>query len=136
MNDLTAAYRELKKWNITPQQASYFLPAYEWYNDSIAAWTKDFGLQLVNFTPGTRSNADYTFPKMGEKYVPGDTIYQSILRYEKKDPSGLNGFILLVHIGTDPDRTDKFYNRLPQLIDTLRKNGYHFLRVDELLNQK
>ena len=136
LNDLTAAYAELKKWDITPQDAPYFLPAYEWYNDSIAAWTKSFGLQLVNFTPGTRSNADYTFPKMGKKYVSSDTIYQSILRYEKKDPSGLNGFILLLHIGTDPDRTDHFYKQLPQLISTLREKGYHFLRIDELLNKK
>lgn len=136
LNDLTAAYRELKKWDITPQDAPYFLPAYEWYNDSIATWTKSFGLQLVNFTPGTRSNADYTFPKMGKKYVSSDTIYQSILRYEKKDPSGLNGFILLLHIGTDPDRTDHFYKQLTQLISTLREKGYHFLRIDELLNKK
>ncbi|WP_245645615.1 glycoside hydrolase family 9 protein [Niabella ginsenosidivorans] len=136
LNDLTAAYQELKQWNITPKEAPYFLPAYEWYNDSIAAWTKDFGLQLVNFTPGTRSNADYTFPKMGEKYVPGDTIYNSILHYEKKSPSGLNGFILLLHIGTDPDRTDKFYDRLPQLIDALREKGYRFLRIDQLLKEQ
>ena len=26
----------------------------------IAAWTAELGLQLINFTPGTRSNADYT----------------------------------------------------------------------------
>ncbi|HTL07730.1 MAG TPA: glycoside hydrolase family 9 protein, partial [Chitinophagaceae bacterium] len=61
-NDLLQAYKELKKRGITTARAGVFLPPYEWYNDSIAAWTKNLGLQLVSFTPGTRSNADYTYP--------------------------------------------------------------------------
>ncbi|HTL07827.1 MAG TPA: hypothetical protein VL307_06205, partial [Chitinophagaceae bacterium] len=110
-----------------------FLPPYEWYNDSIAAWTKNLGLQLVSFTPGTRSNADYTYPAMGEKYTGSDSILHSILGYEKASASGLNGFILLLHIGTDPRRTDKLYRRLPYLIQTLHQKGYQFKRIDELL---
>ncbi|MEP6951807.1 MAG: hypothetical protein ABI863_21120 [Ginsengibacter sp.] len=46
---------------------------------------------------------------MGNKYVNRDTIMNSILQYEHKSTNGLNGFILLLHIGTDPGRTDKFY---------------------------
>ena len=38
----------------------YFLPAYEHYNPQIAAWSAAAGFTLINFTPGTRSNADYT----------------------------------------------------------------------------
>jgi endoglucanase len=45
----------------------------------------------------------------------------------------MNGFILLIHIGTDPRRTDKLYNRLGNLIDTLRARGYSFARIDDLL---
>ena len=43
-----------------------------------------------------------------------------------QSPSGLNGFILLMHIGTDPKRTDKFYRKLPGLINYLRSKGYQF----------
>ena len=32
----------------------YFLPPYEHWNGDIAAWTAELGLQLINFTPGTR----------------------------------------------------------------------------------
>ena len=49
---------------------------------------------------------------MGTRYRSSEEIYQSVLQYELKDANGLNGFMLLVHIGTDPRRTDKFYNRL------------------------
>jgi endoglucanase len=131
--DLNNAYRKLKKFNIGKQQALYFLPPYEWYNDTIASWTSQIGLQLVNFTPGTRSNADYTYPEMGNKYVDSQTIYQSIIKYEQGNVNGLNGFMLLVHIGTDPRRTDKFYRYLPKLIKELKGRGYHFVKVNELL---
>lgn len=131
--DLQDAYNELHKWGIEKVNAQYFLPPYEWYNDSIAAWAGEMGLQLVNFSPGTRSNADYTYPEMGSKYLSSDAIMKSILVYEEKKPNGLNGFILLIHIGTDPRRTDKFYKHLPELITRLKERGYKFRRIDELL---
>jgi peptidoglycan/xylan/chitin deacetylase (PgdA/CDA1 family) len=110
----------------------YFLPPYEWYNDTIAAWTKEMGLQLINYTPGTLSHADYTTEK-DKNYYNSEAIYNSIIDYERSKPSGLNGFILLMHIGAGPGRTDKLYKRLPELIKYLKQKGYHFQRVDELL---
>ncbi len=71
---------------------------------------------------------------MGKRYLSSKAIMDSILHYEIKSTNGLNGFILLVHIGTDPRRTDKFYNHLPGLINELKKRGYEFERIDELLN--
>jgi peptidoglycan/xylan/chitin deacetylase (PgdA/CDA1 family) len=70
---------------------------------------------------------------MGSQYVDSKTIYNSISSFEKKSVSGLNGFILLVHIGTDPGRTDKFYYSLPELINGIKSRGYRFVRIDELL---
>ena len=132
--DLLNSYQKLGNWNIQKDEAHYFLPPYEWYTDSIAAWTQQMGLQLINFSPGTRSNADYTYPEMGKKYVSSDAVMNSILEYEKNSKNGLNGFILLTHFGTDPRRTDKFYDRLPELIKELKKRGYEFVRIDKLLN--
>lgn len=133
-NDLENSYHELSKFGIEKKDAYYFLPPYEWYNDSITQWTSRAGLQLVNYTQGTRSTADYTYPEMNNRYVASETIFQSIINKEKQ--SGLNGFILLIHIGTDPRRTDKFYKYLPNLIDFLQKNGYELVRIDELLRPK
>ena len=128
--DLKQCYKELAKKGISYKQAHYFLPPYEWYNDSIATWTKNLGLQLVNFSPGTRSNADYTYPEMGNKYVDSKTILQSVFDYEQQSSNGLNGFILLLHIGTDSRRKDKFYHQLPELITALKKKGYLFEKID------
>ena len=133
INDLEKSYSEMAKFGIKRDEARYFLPPYEWYNDSIASWTSESGLQLVNFTGGTRSNADYTIPGMGNQYIDSKTIYNSIISYEQQSFSGMNGFILLVHVGTDPRRTDKFYFYLPQLIKELEGKGYSFVRIDEML---
>jgi peptidoglycan/xylan/chitin deacetylase (PgdA/CDA1 family) len=109
----------------------FFLPPYEWYNDSIVSWTNDMGVELINYSPGTISHADYTTPEM-KNYKSSDVIIKSI--DEKSDD--LNGFILLVHIGTDPRRTDKLYSRLPSLIQSLKAKKYRFVRVDTLLSAK
>jgi endoglucanase len=130
--DLLANFREMGRLGIARRPSQLFIPPYEWYNTAIAAWTRELGLVLFNFTPGTSSNADYTTPSMPE-YLAAKTIYDRILAYEEKDPHGLNGFILLLHIGTDPERTDKLYLMLGDLIDELRRRGYALVRIDELL---
>lgn len=132
-NDLDANFREMARLGIARDKGHLFIPPYEWYNRTIVAWARELDLVLFNFTPGTSSNADYTTPDMPE-YLSSQTIYDRVLAYEKKDPHGLNGFILLIHIGTDPARTDKFYLRLGDLIDELKKRGYEFVRIDELLS--
>jgi len=130
--DLEANFREMERFGIRRDEARLFIPPYEWYNREIAAWSRELGLTLFNFTPGTSSNADYTTPSM-PGYLSSQTIFDRILAYEQKDPHGLNGFILLIHIGTDPERTDKFYFKLGDLIEALRKKGYALVRLDELL---
>lgn len=130
--DLHNNYRELNKWGIGKKEAPYYLPPYEWYNDTIAAWTREAGLQLINYTPGTLSHADYTTPD-ARNYRSSETIYNSINAFEKESKHQLDGAILLLHIGTDKKRTDKFYRLLPQLLTYLKWNGYELLRIDSLL---
>ncbi|MCK4343914.1 MAG: hypothetical protein KAX05_01410 [Bacteroidales bacterium] len=89
------------------------------------------GITIINFTPGTLSNQDWIYPEPGKPYYSSDTIYNSILDYEKKFV--LNGFILLMHIGTDPRRTDKYYYRLDGLLETLERKGYSFVLVNQAI---
>jgi len=133
MQDLNQSFALIRKFGIEKYSARFFLPPYEWYNDTISKWSTSYGLQLINFTPGTYSNADYTTPDMGLRYLDSDTIYNRIIRFERQQQNGLNGFILLIHAGTAPTRTDKFYYKLPQLIIQLKSEGYLFVRIDELL---
>lgn len=132
MQDLESNYAVMNQLGIPKKSAQFFLPPFEWYNDSISCWISQSGLQLVNYTPGTLSTSDYTWPSL-TNYRSSKEIYQSVLAREEKFQEGLNGFILLFHIGTDPRRSDKFHPSLGSLLKELRKKGYQFKRIDELL---
>lgn len=131
--DLERNLDELERFGVAPERIRYFMPPYEWYNAEIAQWTRDMGMTLVNYTQGTRSNADYTGDGTPQ-FVSSQTILDSILRREREDPRGLNGFMLLLHLGAGPGRTDKFHARFGELMDVLAVRGYEFVRVDTLLD--
>ena len=113
----------------------FFIPPYEWYNGQIVQWTRDMGLTLFNFTPGTRSNSDYMADD-DPRFVPSQRIAESILEYEAAHADGLNGFLLLLHLGAGPDRTDKMHTHIAPLLDELTRRGYSFVRVDEMLGER
>lgn len=131
-DDILRNYEAMKAFGISKGEAPYFIPPYEWYNEAVVRWAKAQGLVLCNFTAGTLSNADYTTPNMAN-YRSSGKIYGSIFEHERADTHGLNGFILLLHIGTHPDREDKFYRKLEELLGGLRELGYRFVGIDELL---
>ena len=117
--DLRNSLAELKLLNI--KKGAWYLPPYEWYNDSIVEWSRAHGLTVINFTPGTGTNADYTTPDM-KNYRSSDTLLQRLFEIERT--KGLAGNLLLIHLGTDARRTDKFYHRLSVIISRLQARGY------------
>ncbi|MGB7070222.1 MAG: glycoside hydrolase family 9 protein [Pyrinomonadaceae bacterium] len=131
-SDLNNNFAAMRPFGIDRAKVPYFLPPYEWYNRQISDWSLGMGQRIVNFTPGTRSNADYTTTE-DKNYVGSDTIMKSIKLYESTDPSGLNGFILLTHVGSGPKRPDKFHDRIEELLEWLRAKNYEMVRIDELL---
>ncbi|MEO8399490.1 MAG: glycoside hydrolase family 9 protein, partial [Ignavibacteriaceae bacterium] len=136
IKDIDANYNEMTKFGIEKKSAKYFLPPYEWYNEEINSWCEEADLILVNFTPGTSSNQDWTYPELGKQYVSSNTIFKNILSYEENEKNGLNGFILLTHPGTDPCREDKFYNSLDELITKLEAKGYKFTLLSDSIEIK
>jgi peptidoglycan/xylan/chitin deacetylase (PgdA/CDA1 family) len=129
MSDLENNYNELERFGISKNEATVFLPPYEWYNDTIASWTKQMGLKLVNNSSGTVTAQDWTFPG-GAKYYSSDFLMDNFLKYEQE--KGLNGYILLIHPGTDPRRTDKFYLRLDSILKYLENKNYSFHSFSEI----
>jgi peptidoglycan/xylan/chitin deacetylase (PgdA/CDA1 family) len=132
-SDLRANLEKIARADALPPR--YFLPPYEHFNQDIAEWSAEVGLQLIHFTPGTRSSADYT-EDGSANFVSSSAIFDSIVERERADPQGLDGFLLLLHIGAGPRRTDKFHLRFGELLDALYRKGYELVRVDELLDGK
>lgn len=120
--DISQNLLELEALQCCP---TYFMPPYEWYNQTVVEIARELNQTTVNFTPGTRTNADYTTPDM-PNYLDSEAILKSI--YDREEQSGLHGFHLLIHPGTSPTRRDKFYLQLPALIRELQNRGYTFGR--------
>jgi peptidoglycan/xylan/chitin deacetylase (PgdA/CDA1 family) len=128
-DDMLKSYATMRKAGIEYQDAPLYIPPYEYYNKEISAWAKNMGIQVVNYTPGTMSNADYTTPDM-KNYRSSKFIYDNIMKIEKE--KGLNGYLMLIHFGTDDRRIDKFYNGyLDKMIKTLKRKGYSFVPLRE-----
>lgn len=124
LNDLKENYAALKKLGISKQEAPFFNPPYELYNDSISKWSKDAGIYIISSTPGTKSNFDYTVPEMRTNYYSSKEITDNILQVESIQ--GLNGYILQFHFGSSQERKDKYYHNLSTLILNLKNAGYEF----------
>lgn len=129
LRDLKACHASMEALGINDGKGLY-IPPYEWWNRRIADWCHAEGVQLINFTAGTLSNADYTYPEMGKGYKSSNLIMQHLKALEAC--GGLNGAVLLIHAGTDPRRKDKFYQRLPELINFLQGEGYTFKKADQV----
>jgi peptidoglycan/xylan/chitin deacetylase (PgdA/CDA1 family) len=115
---------------IKRDQPVFFIPPYEHYNGDQVRWSRKLDITLFNFTPGSGSNRDY-IKEGAPHFVSSQKLYDDILAYERKDPHGLNGYLLLLHLGSG--RKDPFHRLLGQLCDVLSRRGYTFERVDNLL---
>lgn len=130
--DLEANFARYEKLKLPANPGKFFIPPFEHYNQQIVDWANELGCVVINYTPGTRSHADYT-SEADKNFTSSQVIFDSIVKREQTDPHGLNGFILLMHIGSGPGRSDKFHRRFGELLDHLTVQGYEFVRVDELL---
>ena len=131
VRDLRANVREIVRSGLP--RPRHVLPPYEHVTPEIAGWLAAEGLTVVNLTRGTRSQTDYMEDR-DPAFVPADSIVASILRAERRDPNGLGGYLLLMHVGAGPGRTrDSLAPRLGALLDTLAGRGYRFVRLDRLL---
>jgi peptidoglycan/xylan/chitin deacetylase (PgdA/CDA1 family) len=126
--DITDNYAELVKAGLKNEKPDYFLAPYEWYNRAITRWSEEMGMTLINLTPGTGTNADYTTPDM-KNYRSSEQLMKGLGSFEEGSPDGLNGAIILIHPGTAPERTDKLYLRLEEIIDYYTAKGYNFNRL-------
>jgi peptidoglycan/xylan/chitin deacetylase (PgdA/CDA1 family) len=124
-NDIMLNVRELEKFGISADKQLWFLPPYEYYNAETVRVSATLGLRVMNLTPGSLTNADYTTPSM-RNYRSSQTLIDHVLDMDKNGT--LNGAILLVHPGVSNSRPDKLYDRLDELMTALAKKGYSFKR--------
>jgi hypothetical protein len=61
-----------------------------------------------------------------KNYKSSQELSDRLKEFEDTDPNGLRGALILIHPGTHPDRTDKFYLKLEEIIAYFSVKGYTF----------
>jgi peptidoglycan/xylan/chitin deacetylase (PgdA/CDA1 family) len=104
-------------------------------NDNVVHWAASMGYRHVGWTRGNHRNLDsldwVADPKMS-LYRSAEQVARNIFEFEKSDPNGLNGAVILMHLGTER-RSDFPHKKLPELLDALKSKGYAFVTVSEVL---
>ncbi len=77
----------------------------------------------------------------GKKQVVKNPFYKTsqetidyLESWEASDPNGMNGAIILMHLG-GPRKFDKLIYILPEFISKMQKKGYKFVTLSEVLNE-
>jgi endoglucanase len=130
LKDIEDNYTALSKSGIDKKVATVFLPPYEWYNDSISLWARKYGLKIIDNSSGTITSQDWTYPDKDKPYYSSDSLIRNLKAYEKKNR--MNGYILLIHPGTDPRRKDKLYLHLNEILSYLGNRKYSFHTFSEI----
>jgi peptidoglycan/xylan/chitin deacetylase (PgdA/CDA1 family) len=107
-------------------------------NRQICRWAHTCGYLHVGWRQGrswrqTLDTNDWVPDEETPGYHSPDEVLEKILNLARQSPYGINGGIVLMHLGTVRKNPDQQVHRvLGRLIDSLRELGYHFVTVSEL----
>jgi peptidoglycan/xylan/chitin deacetylase (PgdA/CDA1 family) len=106
-------------------------------NPDLMRWAAEAGFRHVGWTTGkgwaeSMDSMDWVADRKSSAYHSAGEIAAKILAYAKTGKYGANGIVVLMHLGTE--RKDDFpHERLPEIIDGLKKLGYSPVKVSEMM---
>ena len=106
------------------------------HNPEIRAWAASQGYTHVGWTTGrgwSLDSLDWVDDPSHPHYRPARTIVKRWLALARRGPDGINGGIMLMHLGTKRVVGDRMVDYLPRLVKGLRAMGYQFVFVTTML---
>ncbi len=100
------------------------------FNGQILGWAKAAGYRHVYWTPHM-DTLDWVASPSDPLFRTPAQILQGLLGRDKADPHGLDGGIVLMHLGSERESGMEADRILPGLIEGLRQKGYTFGTVNE-----
>jgi peptidoglycan/xylan/chitin deacetylase (PgdA/CDA1 family) len=110
------------------------------HNDEIRGWAAEIGYRHISWTRGAGvaedlDTRDWVADRSSRIYRSRAEIVDRLLAFGQGRPEGLNGGIVLMHLGTNR-RTDRPHEALPKILATLQGRGYRLVNVSELLRHE
>jgi len=110
------------------------------YNRQICRWARDAGWLHVGWGQGRswRYNLDSNDWIGSEDeagfHTPGE-VMDKIIALAEEVPQGINGGIILMHLGTIRSSDQQVHRILGRLIDELSTRGYRFVTISEMIRE-
>lgn len=110
---------------------SFWRAAYGEYNQEILDWAAEAGFMHIGWTNGF-DTFDWVHDEASTLFKTPEDVHRAIIKKDD-DKNGLNGAIVLMHLGTDREN-GQMYTMLGGLIDDLVSRGFEPVSVTKLLN--
>jgi len=110
----------------------YWRAPYGEFNPQILTWAAQIGYLHIHWTRGF-DTYDWVTDASSRLYRTPEQIYQNIIGKERSRRTGLNGIIVLMHLGSHRNN-NHIFEILPELIQAVREKGYSIGTISELLS--
>ncbi len=111
------------------------------HNEEIRKWAAETGFRHIGWTLGSAASPsldtmDWVADTLSPMYqTPEDVLRKFKALAADSVKSVLNGGVVLMHLGT-MRKSEKIHQILPELITFLKKNGYEFVKISEMLQPR
>ena len=125
-------------YRITGQKMKpYWRAPFGEHNAEIRQWAAEIGYRQIGWTVGKdwqngMDTLDWVADTSASYYHTADEIAEKVLSFGKDSPYGANGTIILMHLGT-LRKGDYPHEKLPQIIREMKRLGYQFVTISELI---
>jgi peptidoglycan/xylan/chitin deacetylase (PgdA/CDA1 family) len=102
------------------------------YNDQILTWAAEIGYLHIHWT-GSFDTHDWVTDESSDLYHTPEEIFTQVMKFETENSAGLNGVIILMHLGSQR-LENHIFEILPQLIKEVQAKGYTFSIISGLLD--
>jgi len=119
------------------KMAPFWRAPYGEHNAEIRQWAAELGYRHVGWTRGRNwqeslDTMDWVADTTSKAYHTSEKILSHLLNLANEETAGLNGGIILTHLGSHRQDGDHFYTVLPRLISGLREKNYALVKISEL----
>ncbi len=119
------------------KMAPYWRAPYGEHNAEIRQWAAELGYRHIGWTKGRNwqeslDTMDWVADTTSKAYHTSEEILAHLMKLADEEVPGLNGGIILTHLGSLRQDGDHFYTVLPRLINMLREKNYHLVKISEL----
>lgn len=124
---------------VTGQKMSPFWRApFGEHNAQIRQWAAELGYRHIGWTLGrswrqSMDTLDWVADTSSTAYHTSEEILANLMNISDDETYGMNGGIILMHLGSLRQDSDHFYSVLPRLISGLQEKNYTLVKVSELL---